>query len=159
MNGRPWHRRNLISYVGICPPKRPRPPPFRGGGRHGFLNDVANGNESAKLLGAALRSCRVSQGLSMRALAKQIGLSAHGRLVDYEHGRRIPPEDLLVACEKALRVDDERLLRLRHEALAELAEIRATELLAANVAAPTTPNGFAGPRLPAGASGAAEAGA
>ncbi|MFD1046622.1 multiprotein-bridging factor 1 family protein, partial [Kibdelosporangium lantanae] len=57
---------------------------------------------AVRALGAALRQHRMSKGMSLRALARNVGLSAHGTLVDYEHGRRIPPEDLLVACEKVL---------------------------------------------------------
>jgi transcriptional regulator with XRE-family HTH domain len=90
---------------------------------------LAEGNQAARILGATMRSCRVARGMSLRGLAKEVGLSAHGTLVDYEHGRRIPPEDLLSACEKALGVDDARLRRLREEALSELAGVRATALL------------------------------
>src|SRR5437868_6102783 len=96
--------------------------PGNGLGRENTGMGAVNGNGAARLLGATLRGDRVAHGLSMRALARQIGLSAHGTLVDYEHGRRIPPEDLLVACEKALCIDDEHLLRLRHQVLAELAQ-------------------------------------
>ena len=107
---------------------------------------------AARALGAALRNHRMAKGLSLRALAKQIGLSAHGTLVDYEHGRRIPPEDLLTACEKALDLDDGTLRRLRLEALAERASTEAALLLkppaAVLTAPPALPQAPAAPRPP-----------
>jgi transcriptional regulator with XRE-family HTH domain len=106
---------------------------------------LPDGNGAARRLGATLRGRRVSRGMSLRTLAKQIGLSAHGTLVDYEHGRRIPPEDLLRACEKTLGIDDGGLRRLREEALAERGDTRALALL-------TTPgpNGGRTAAVPAG---------
>lgn len=82
------------------------------------------------MLGAELRNQRISQGLSLRALARQVGLSGHGTLVDYEHGRRIPPEDLMVACEEALGIRDGCLRSLREKALAERAYHASALLLA-----------------------------
>jgi transcriptional regulator with XRE-family HTH domain len=76
-----------------------------------------------------LRNQRIAQGLSLRALARQVGLSAHATLVDYEHGRRIPPEDLVSACERVLGVDDALLRRLRYAALTERGDHRAAALL------------------------------
>ncbi|WP_460391300.1 helix-turn-helix domain-containing protein [Actinophytocola sediminis] len=90
----------------------------------------------ARTLGAALRQHRMAKGMSLRALAKEIGLSGHGTLVDYEHGRRIPPEDLLVSCEKVLDLDDGTLRRLRLEALAERAGTRSAALLSTPAEAP-----------------------
>jgi len=81
----------------------------------------------------------MAKGLSLRALAKEIGLSGHGTLVDYEHGRRIPPEDLLVACEKVLDLDDGTLRRLRLEALSERAGAEARVLLTAPAPGPVPP--------------------
>ncbi|WP_433519102.1 helix-turn-helix domain-containing protein [Nonomuraea sp. CA-143628] len=86
-------------------------------------------NHYARLLGATLRGHRVARGMSLRKLAAQIGLSGHGTLVDYEHGRRIPPEDLLTACEKVLDIADGHLLNLREKALAERAGHAAALLL------------------------------
>ncbi|HTI21255.1 MAG TPA: helix-turn-helix transcriptional regulator [Kutzneria sp.] len=88
-------------------------------------------NESARLLGAELRSARVARGLSLRTLAKCLGLNGHGNLVDYEYGRRIPPADLLVAWERALGVRDSHFRDLRGKALAERAGRQAAVLLAA----------------------------
>jgi transcriptional regulator with XRE-family HTH domain len=96
---------------------------------------------AALALGATLRRHRMAKGMSLRMLARRIGLSAHGTLVDYEHGRRIPPEDLLVACEKVLDLDDGTLRRLRSEALAERAEAEAAILLTAPNTAPSSAPG------------------
>ncbi|GAB3988655.1 hypothetical protein GCM10029978_111620 [Actinoallomurus acanthiterrae] len=97
-------------------------------------------NESARLLGAELRAHRVGNGMSLRELARRIGLSGHGTLVDYEYGRRIPPEDIVIGYERELNVAGGQLRDLRKKALAELAETRAAHLLvhAPDSAAPTT---------------------
>src|SRR5215471_13870557 len=65
---------------------------------------------------------RLSKGLSMRALTRLIGLSAHSNLADYECGRRLPPRDVLEACERVLGVDDRELFRLWQDALRERSE-------------------------------------
>lgn len=70
-------------------------------------------------LGRALRVGRMSRGLSLRGLAKRIGMSAHSGLVDYERGVRVLPEDLAVACERALGLPAGHLVSLRRRALAE----------------------------------------
>ena len=90
---------------------------------------VRRENESARLLGAELRSARVARGLSLRSLAKNLGLNGHGNLVDYEYGRRIPPEDLLAVWECALGVRDNHFRDLRAKALAERADRQASVLL------------------------------
>jgi hypothetical protein len=68
--------------------------------------------------------------MSLRTLAKELGLAAHGTLVDYEHGRRIPPEDLILGCERVFRISDGALRNLRDKALAERAGQQADRLLA-----------------------------
>ncbi len=40
--------------------------------------------------------------MSQRALTKQLGLSAHSNIADYETGRRIPPRDIVLECERVL---------------------------------------------------------
>jgi transcriptional regulator with XRE-family HTH domain len=111
-------------------------------------------NEFARLLGATLRNQRVARGLSLRSLARQIGLSGHGTLIDYEYGRRIPPEDLLVACEKVLQVSGGQLRNLREKALAERADHATSVLLNAPAPAalpllPAPPPLLAAPPVPA----------
>ena len=69
-------------------------------------------------LGSRLRTLRRQRGLSMRKLTTLIGLSAHSNLADYEAGRRIPPLDIVEACERVLEVPDGELLALRRAALA-----------------------------------------
>lgn len=87
------------------------------------------GNDCAVRLGAELRSRRMARGMSLRVMAKQLGLSAHGNLVEYEHGRRIPPEDLIIAYERIFQVSDGALRNLREKALAERASNQADLLL------------------------------
>jgi transcriptional regulator with XRE-family HTH domain len=67
--------------------------------------------------GAHLRMLRRSKGLSMRALTDLIGLSAHSNLADYECGRRLPPRDVVDACERALGVADRELVKRWEAAL------------------------------------------
>lgn len=38
--------------------------------------------------------------MSFRILARQLGMSSHSGLADYEQGRRIPPDDLISAYER-----------------------------------------------------------
>ncbi|MCK2221332.1 helix-turn-helix domain-containing protein [Actinomadura sp. ATCC 31491] len=88
-----------------------------------------NGDDAARRLGAAIRAHRLARGLSLRALARAVGLTGHGTLVDYEHGRRLPPLDLLTSVERALGVPDGELLRLRDAALADRGQVEAARLL------------------------------
>ena len=84
-------------------------------------NSTAGEGSAAYRLGTALRLRRLELGISQRQLARLIGLSAHSNLGDYERGRRIPPGDIVVACEELLRVEPDYLQRLRREALYERA--------------------------------------
>ncbi|MGH8890383.1 MAG: helix-turn-helix domain-containing protein [Acidothermaceae bacterium] len=77
----------------------------------------AAGDEELRRLGARLRAFRIANGLSQRALVKRIGLSAHSNLTDYELGRRLPPSDVIVACEQVLDVRGGELRRLRDAVL------------------------------------------
>lgn len=93
-----------------------------------FPGQVSNGHEpprdTARELGEALRGCRLDKGLSFRALARQLGLSAHSGLADYESGRRIPPEDLIRAYERVFDVPAGSLKELRNRAFAQRAQDR-----------------------------------
>jgi transcriptional regulator with XRE-family HTH domain len=82
---------------------------------------TAQGSPAAYRLGTALRRRRLELGISQRELARLIGLSAHSNLGDYERGRRIPPGDIVVACEQQLSVAPDYLQALRREALSERA--------------------------------------
>jgi transcriptional regulator with XRE-family HTH domain len=77
------------------------------------------------MLGAELRRLRLEQGLSQRALTKIIGLSAHSNLGEYERGSRVPPMDIVTACERALATEPGYLQRLRRSALRERAREQA----------------------------------
>ncbi len=79
------------------------------------------GLTAAARLGQELRRLRQQQGLSQRRLVRELGLSAHSNLVQYELGRRIPPGDIVLACERLLGDRAGTLRRLLAEALAERA--------------------------------------
>jgi transcriptional regulator with XRE-family HTH domain len=90
------------------------------------MGTYANGSiapdvSAARRLGIALRQRRLELGMSQRQLARLIGLSAHSNLGDYERGQRIPPGDIVDACEQLLSVEPDFLQALRREALSERA--------------------------------------
>jgi transcriptional regulator with XRE-family HTH domain len=76
-------------------------------------------------LGAHMRALRREHGLSMRRMTALIGLSAHSNLADYETGRRIPPQDVVEAFERAVGVTGGELSALRRTALADRARVPA----------------------------------
>jgi DNA-binding XRE family transcriptional regulator len=78
----------------------------------------------AVTLGAELRRLRLERGLSQRKLTQMIGLSAHSNLGEYERGTRVPPRDIVVACERQLAVPPGYLQRLQELALRERARAR-----------------------------------
>lgn len=72
-------------------------------------------------LGTELRRLRLELGISQRELTHMIGLSAHSNLGEYERGSRIPPCDIILACERLFTVQPGYLQALRKEALRERA--------------------------------------
>ncbi|MFL6077228.1 MAG: ATP-binding protein [Mycobacteriales bacterium] len=78
-------------------------------------------------LGERLHQLRELHGLSLRVLARRLGLAGHGNLLDYERGRRLPPEDLVERYERVLGVAAGELVGLRERALAERAGRRVRE--------------------------------
>jgi transcriptional regulator with XRE-family HTH domain len=93
-------------------------------------------------LGSELRRLRLARGLSQREVVRRLGLSAHSNLVDYELGRRIPPGDILSACEALFGLPRGHLARLRGAALVDRAEP------AADLARPQPPADEPAPRAP-----------
>jgi hypothetical protein len=80
---------------------------------------IENALPARLLLGIELQELRKRLGLSQRAVVRLLGLRAHSNLVDYESGRRIPPNDIIKACEKILHVSPGHLERLRAQVLTE----------------------------------------
>ena len=80
--------------------------------------------ESYKLLGQELLRLRLERGLSLRKLARQLGMTAHSGMVDYERGIRIPPPDLMSSYVQVLRPDGNYLTQLYETAMADRAQQR-----------------------------------
>ena len=64
------------------------------------------------LLGQELLRLRLERGLSLRKLARQLGMTAHSGIVDYERGVRIPPPDLMSSYVQVLQPRGNRLTQL-----------------------------------------------
>jgi transcriptional regulator with XRE-family HTH domain len=80
----------------------------------------------AERLGQELRRLRLERGLSLRKMARALGMTAHSGLMDYERGSRIPSDGLLASYVKVLHVDDNLLLVLHQAARTEHARRRLT---------------------------------
>ncbi len=86
-------------------------------------------------LGTVLRRLRRSRGLAQRDLLQPLHLGSHSAIVDYEAGRRIPPEAVIEAYERFFNLAPGTLGRLREQALAERAAWEAREASAGQAAA------------------------
>ncbi len=84
---------------------------------------------TAVQLGAELRRYRVIAGVSQTELTQMLGFSARSNLSDYERGARVPPRDIVIACESLLRVPPGVLTRLLDLAQREQADAAAASLL------------------------------
>ncbi|MEZ0090790.1 transcriptional regulator with XRE-family HTH domain [Streptacidiphilus sp. EB129] len=73
--------------------------------------------QAERELGLALYRLRMERGLSLRALAKLLGYSAHSGFADVEKARRLPSESLVRSYEECFAVPPNSLLALRQEAL------------------------------------------
>lgn len=81
------------------------------------------GWDAMRWLGAELRRLRLELGISQRELTHRLGLSAHSNLGEYERGSRIPPRDIVLACERLFQVEPGYLEGLRALALRERARM------------------------------------
>jgi hypothetical protein len=89
-----------------------------------YLAEAGRNSRAARWLGAELRRLRLESGISQRRLTQLIGLSAHSNLGEYERGSRIPPGDIVLACERLLPVPSGYLQQLHQLALRERARAR-----------------------------------
>lgn len=76
-------------------------------------------NPAVRALAHELMRLRLERGLSLRKLARLVGMTAHSGLVDYERGSRIPPGDLMSGLVGVLKPSDDRLTHLYRAAVAE----------------------------------------
>ncbi|WP_306207113.1 helix-turn-helix domain-containing protein [Actinoplanes sp. RD1] len=101
-----------------------------GGGRGGPAPAGPRTPSPARaLLGIELRALRQRLGLSQRRVVRMLGLRAHSNLADYESGRRVPPNDILVACEKIFQVPQGHLGTIRARILRDEADRQKEEAL------------------------------
>ena len=101
-----------------------RPPSRRTGGDgvSGAATVDVEAGCGVRRLALELRRVRRAHGMSQREAVRRLGLSAHSNLVDYELGRRIPPADIISACEALFALPSGHLERLRDAALVERAD-------------------------------------
>lgn len=90
-------------------------------------------------LGTVLRRLRRGRGLAQRDLLQPLHLGSHSAIVDYEAGRRIPPEAVIEAYERFFNLAPGTLARLREHALSERAAWEA------RLAGPARPTAIPGP--------------
>jgi len=128
------------------PTRDPWLDPLPGGRMNGVVPAVEpTSGDGARRLGAELRRMRLERGLSQREVVRRLGLNAHSNLSDYEHGRRIPPGDILKGCEALFGLPTRYLERLRAAALAERVEPVACQ---AHVRLDRCPDGYVEKALP-----------
>ena len=72
-------------------------------------------------LGAAIKFLRRRAGMAQHELTRRLGLSARSNLSDYERGRRVPPPDIILACEEIFGLREGELQRLRSRTLGDRA--------------------------------------
>ncbi|MEV7777492.1 helix-turn-helix domain-containing protein [Kitasatospora sp. NPDC088351] len=82
------------------------------------LASGADSEFAERELGIVLRRLRLERGLSMRALARRLGYSAHSMFSDIEMGRRIPSEALVGSYEETFGLPPGSLLVVRQRAMA-----------------------------------------
>ncbi|MCG5214367.1 helix-turn-helix domain-containing protein [Streptosporangium sp. KLBMP 9127] len=88
-----------------------------------------NARPSAEL-GALLRRLRIEHGHSQRKQAKDLHLSSHSSVADYEQGRRMPSLKTLQSYERLFGLPDGELQRWHRQDLEEKAAKAAQDLLA-----------------------------
>lgn len=64
------------------------------------MADHVNSGVARAELGLALYRLRLSRGLSLRVLARRLGMSGHGGLTEYEKGRRAAPHQRQSCCDR-----------------------------------------------------------
>lgn len=106
-------------------PAAPVPPPSRNANAQAVEPTSAvariETTPSHRALALALYRVRLEKGLSLRALAQQLGYSAHSMFADLEKARRLPSEPLLRSYEERFGLPPRSLLDLRQQALIERA--------------------------------------
>lgn len=101
------------------------------GGSTPWLDDMEGRGAAQLRLGIEIRKYRIARGMTQARLAREIGLSAHSNISDYEAGRRLPPMDILQSFESVLCVNDRRLCEWRDRALTERARLWAARAVEA----------------------------
>lgn len=91
------------------------------------------------VLGVELHRIRVRQGLSLRGMARRLQVVGHGPLLDFEHGRRLIPADLVDVYLRLFPDEAKDLPTLRDAVLAARAARLVESRAPSDPAAPATP--------------------
>lgn len=100
------------------------------------MRDFSTGHGSSRrsaadILASRLRRLRTGRSLTQRKMALALGLGAHSNIADYESGRRLPHNDILIAYERYFSIPGSELQRLRERAIAARARSEERDAAAA----------------------------
>ncbi|MFF7633556.1 helix-turn-helix domain-containing protein [Kitasatospora sp. NPDC008050] len=128
-----WTDTTVAVRAGSRPAPEPAPTDTTDGADPCASPGQAELTDAERELGLALYRLRAERGLSLRALAKLMGYSAHSVFADVEKARRLPSESLIRCYEERFEVPPNSLTALRRRALRERA-VRLTARFAADSA-------------------------
>ena len=70
-----------------------------------------NDQYKAKRFGEKLRDLRISQGISMKELADQLGYASHGYISEIENGKKQPTVEFVLKISRLFQVTADQLLK------------------------------------------------
>lgn len=70
-----------------------------------------NDLSSIARFGEKLRSLRMSQGLTLQQLVRELGLTSHSHLSELENGKKLPTADLALKVARFFEVTTDQLLK------------------------------------------------
>ena len=70
-----------------------------------------NNPRSIQRFGEKLRTLRVRHGMTLKELANELGLTAHGYISELEAGKKVPTAELVLNVARLFEVTTDELLR------------------------------------------------